>query len=113
LVVAELGGHRGLWFFADFRDSLLQAAQLDAEAVAVDDGVEVRVTAHNLVRELTVLADVAAADAEADRALVTLLPGEQTTFHIRTSERSDPDRFLSPLVLRSANALVCNRKVHA
>ncbi|WKK73082.1 hypothetical protein Q0F99_09680 [Rathayibacter oskolensis] len=42
-------------------------------------------TARTLVRELALLADVAAPDAEVDDMLVTLLPGESVTFHVRTA----------------------------
>jgi len=109
-VVADLGDERGLWFFAEFRDSALLAADLETEARRVDGGVQVVVTARSLVRELSLLADVAAPDAEVDEMLVTLLPGERAVFTIRTGSDVDPSRFLSPDVLRSANALLINRK---
>ncbi|MHB1491169.1 MAG: glycoside hydrolase family 2 protein [Cellulomonas sp.] len=110
-VVAELGDERGLWFFAEFRDSALAAADVETEARRVDGGVQVVVTARTLVRELSLLADVAAPDAVVDEMLVTLLPGERAVFTIRTGSDVDPSRFLSPDVLRSANALLSNRKV--
>lgn len=72
----------------------------------MDDGVEVTVRARSLVRELALIADVAAPDAEVDAMLVTLLPGESTTIRIRTRSGVDPSRFLEPDVLRSANALL-------
>lgn len=109
LVVAELGGTRGLWFFAELRDSSLRPAELETAARRVDGGVEVVVTARTLVRELALLVDVAAPDAEVDDMLVTLLPGERATFTIRTDSDVDPSRFLSPDVLRSANALLTQR----
>ena len=110
LVVAEVGEHRGLWFFSELRDSALTTADLEATARPVDGGVEVAVTARNLVRELALLADVAAPDAEVDDMLVTLLPGERAVFTIRTGSDVDPSRFLSSDVLRSANALLTDRK---
>jgi len=113
LVIAELGGTRGLWFFAELRDSALRPAELETEARRVDGGVEVVVTARTLVRELALLVDVAAPDAEVDDMLVTLLPGERASFTIRTGSDVDPSRFLSPDVLRSANALLTTRKVTA
>lgn len=113
LLVAELDGERGLWFYAELRDSALGAAALETEAHRVDDGVEVVVTARSLVRELSLLVDVAAPDAEVDDMLVTLLPGERRVFTIRTGSDVDPSRFLSADVLRSANALLTTRKVPA
>lgn len=109
-VVAEVGEQRGLWFFSELRDSGLTAADLETSARRVEGGVEVTVTARNLVRELALLADVAAPDAEVDDMLVTLLPGEQAVFSIRTGSGVDPSRFLSSDVLRSANALLTRRK---
>jgi len=110
LMVAELGDERGLWFFAELRDSALGEADLETEARRVDGGVEVVVTARTLVRELALLVDVAAPDAEVDDMLVTLLPGERAVFTIRTGSDVDPSRFVSPDVLRSANALLTRRK---
>ncbi|MDP9027787.1 MAG: glycoside hydrolase family 2 protein, partial [Actinomycetota bacterium] len=109
-VVAEFGDERGLWFFAELRDSELPEAELSAEAHRVDGGVEVVVTAHALVRELALLADVAAPDAEVDDMLVTLLPGERAVFTVRTASDVDPERFLEHDVLRHANALVTGRR---
>lgn len=106
LVVAELGDERGLWFFAEFRDSALAAAEVETDARRVDGGVEVTVTARTLVRELALLVDVADPSAEVDDMLVTLLPGESKTFVIRTTSDADPARFTGPDVLRSANALL-------
>jgi beta-mannosidase len=110
LLVAESAGERGLWFFTEPRDSALSEARLETEARAVDGGVEITVTAVDLVRELAVLADVAAPDAEADDMLLTLLPGERAVITVRTASGVDPARFLEPDVLRNANALLSPRK---
>jgi beta-mannosidase len=106
LVVAQLGAERGLWFFTELRDSALPEADLRTEARRIDGGVEVRVTAATLVRDLALLVDVADPGAEVDEMLVTLLPGEQAVFTVRTGGGLDPDRFVAPDVLRSANALL-------
>jgi beta-mannosidase len=58
-----------------------------------------------VIRDLTVLADRVASDAVADNALVTLLPGESTTFTVRTTAQFNPDLLLARDVLRSANQL--------
>jgi beta-mannosidase len=109
LVVAELGDERGLWFFAEFRDSELPVADIESHARRVEGGVEVTVTAHNLLRELALLADVASPDAEVDTMLVTLLPGERAIFTITTDSHVEPERFLQPDVLRHANSLLTTR----
>ncbi|RPF20209.1 glycoside hydrolase family 2 protein [Myceligenerans xiligouense] len=125
LIVASAGDVRGTWFFTEPRDSALAAPDLDARVEPAGDGrLAVRVTARNLVRDLTLLADKARPDAVADQALVTLLPGETTTFEVtfgawpgggaaadRGGRRSgtdapDPAVLTAPRVLRSLNQLV-------
>ncbi len=59
------------------------------------DGVDVTVTAATLLRDLTLLPDGIDEDAEADRNLLTLLPGESATWHVRTRH---PERFDEPTV---------------
>ncbi|TDC49189.1 glycoside hydrolase family 2 protein [Jiangella ureilytica] len=107
LVVASVGDVRGLWFFADYRDSRLTAPRLRAVAEpAGDDGYRVRVTAESLVRDLALLADKAHPDAVVDDQLVTLLPGEQVTFRVSAPPGLDPAAFMDPRVLRTANDLL-------
>ena len=69
----------------------------------------VTVTASNVVRELTLLADRVSASAVADRALETVLSGESVEFRVSGAEGVDPARFSDPAVLRSANDLVVKR----
>ncbi|MFH8250565.1 glycosyl hydrolase 2 galactose-binding domain-containing protein [Microbacterium sp. B2969] len=106
LVVAEIDGVRGEWFFAEPRDSALGAADLAVATSAVDGGTLVTVTARGLVRDLTILADKLDPAAVASDGLVTLLPGESTGILIRHSGDLDLDRVSAPEVLRSANQLV-------
>jgi beta-mannosidase len=73
--------------------------------VAVPDGYRVTVTAAAFARDVAVLVDRVAPDAEVDEQLVDLLPGESRTFTVRTGASVDPAAFLAPEVLRSANAL--------
>lgn len=107
-VVVDISGVRGLWFFAEHRDSTLTAADLTATARSVEDGFEVRVTARNLVRDLALLVDKVDPDAVVDDMLVTLLPGETATFHVRTAWSGEPERFIAPDVLRTSNQLVAD-----
>ncbi|GAB3171859.1 hypothetical protein GCM10027059_40790 [Myceligenerans halotolerans] len=130
LIVASVDGVRGTWFFAEPRDSALEAPDLDARVEPAGEGrFVVRVTARNLMRDLTLLADKAHPGAVADQALVTLLPGETTTFVVRLGEGGpagaagaagaggpggaggpagmpDPAVLTAPRVLRSLNQLV-------
>ena len=61
------------------------------------------------VRDLALLVDRIAPDAEVDEMLVTLLPGESVTFHVTGAEGADPLDFSDPLVLRSVHQLVAGR----
>jgi beta-mannosidase len=96
---------RALWFFAADRELVLPAAQWSASAMAADGGYRIDVTAGSLVRELAPLVDMVAADATVDEMLVTLLPGESTSFVVRTDAVVDPARLIDPTVLRCANQL--------
>jgi beta-mannosidase len=105
-VVASTGDHRSFWWFAEARDSTLPAAEMDATATRVDGGVEVRITAKSVIRDLAVLADVVSSDAQADRTLITLLPGEEAVVRISTDWPGDARRFVESDVIRTMNDLV-------
>ena len=106
LLVAQVNGVRGEWFFAEPRDSALGAAEVDVETAAVTGGTLVTVTARTLVRDLTILADKLDPSAVAADGLVTLLPGESSGILIRHAGELDLQRLTAPEVLRSANQLV-------
>jgi beta-mannosidase len=108
LLVADLGGVRGLWFFAEPRDSALAAPRLETEVLPAADGVVLRVTAANLVRDLTLLVDKVSPDAVVDDMLVTLLPGESVDLHVTLPGGTTVDTaaLVAPDVLRSLNQLV-------
>ena len=57
LVVAQALGTRGVWFFAEPRDSGLPAARTSVAVTAGDAGFDVTVTAQVLLRDLTLLVD--------------------------------------------------------
>ncbi|MBD5786251.1 glycoside hydrolase family 2 protein [Cellulosimicrobium terreum] len=113
LLVASLGDERALWFFAEPRDSLLGAPRLVTEASREPHGWAVRVTAENLVRDVTMLVDKVHPDLAVDDMLVTLLPGESVTFHVRGPEATlaavEACALVGPRVLRSTNQLVTGR----
>jgi beta-mannosidase len=82
-----------------------EAAALTARAAAVEHGYRVDVRAASFTRDVAVLADRLAPDAEVDEMLVNLLAGETRSFFVRTEARLDPAELTGPLVLRTANGL--------
>ncbi|MEE2039818.1 glycoside hydrolase family 2 protein [Nocardiopsis sp. CT-R113] len=76
---------------------------LTAVAVPVPGGYRVDVRASSFVRDVSVLADRAARDAEVDDMLVDLLAGETHSFTVRTEAEIDPLSLTTAAVLRSAN----------
>ena len=109
LLVATLGDTRGLWFFAEYRDSRLDSPRLVVAATRVADGYAVTVTASNLVRDLALLVDKLDTAARVDDQLVTLLPGESVTFAVKSAAEIDDAAWGASTVLRSANQLVVGR----
>lgn len=106
LVRADVGDCFGYWFFAEGRDSALVEPRLETKLDPTEDGYTLTVVANSLVRELTILVDKVAPDAWIDRALVTLMPGEQAIFRIVTKAVITHEDIVSGEVLRSANQLV-------
>jgi beta-mannosidase len=106
VLVVDTESARGLWFFAEDRDSDLPPPSYDASVTRTAAGFAVHVAALSLVRDLALLVDKVNPDAIVDDMLTTLLPGETLTWQVTSSADADPDAFLHPTVLRSANQLV-------
>ena len=106
LLVVDFGDTRAFWFFAEYRDSALEHARLSTSVETVDGGVDVTVTAENLVRDITMLVDKVDPEATVDDQLVTLLPGESVKFRVTTDRAIDARLLVSDRVLRTANQLV-------
>ena len=106
LLVATLGATRGLWFFAEYRDSALAPAEFATVVEPIGAGYAVTVTATTLIRDLSLLADKLDPAARVDDMLVTLLPGESVTFVVTTTAQLRDADLTSPGVLRSANQLL-------
>lgn len=105
-VAAELStGERAFWYFAEDPALRLSPAPFTASAQAAEDGYVVRVRAHSLAKDVTLLADRVNASARVDRGLVTLLPGEEAEFRVTAPAGLDPQAFTGRLVVRSANDL--------
>jgi beta-mannosidase len=91
------------WFFAGDLEQKLPDAEYSVATDEIPGGYRVTVTAETLLRDLTLAADLVAEDAVADRALLTVLPGETATFTVRAPAHLDPAAFTS--ALRTANQL--------
>jgi beta-mannosidase len=113
VLVATLGGVRGLWFYAEYRESELLEARLVTSAEASATGYRVTVSAETLVRDLALLVDKVDPDAVVDDMIVTLLPGETVVFDVTSAAVFDPARLLDPRVLRSANQLLHSSETSA
>jgi beta-mannosidase len=101
-----MGGERGLWFFADYKESGLDAGGLTTRAIRVEGGYRVECTATTVVRDLALLVDKVDPEAVVDTMLVDLLPGESVSFSIASDLERDPSVFLAPAVLKTANGLL-------
>ncbi|PPF66663.1 beta-mannosidase [Clavibacter michiganensis] len=108
LLVVDFAGSRAFWFYAEYRDSALEAAHVTTSVRQTDGATEVTVTAENLVRDLTLLVDKVDPAAVVDDQMVTLLPGESVTFRITSPTPLDAEALVSPSVLRTANQLVAD-----
>ncbi len=106
LVVTGDAVDRAWWFFVEDRDAALPPPALTATMTTGSPGYQLHLVAQSLVKDVTLLVDKAAPDAVADQALLTMLPGEQTTVAVRTQQSLTEQALLDPLVLRSANQLL-------
>lgn len=106
VLCASVGQTRGLWFYAEARDTELAAPELSTNVRTTDEGLVLTVTAANLVRDLVVLADKLDPKARVDKGLVTLLPGESASFTITSAGELDHEALSEARVLRSANQLL-------
>ncbi|GAA3452785.1 glycoside hydrolase family 2 protein [Dactylosporangium matsuzakiense] len=106
LLVADLPGDRAVHFFAEDVDLAYPRPSAAVTVSAAPDGVDLHVTAHTLLRDLTVFPDRVDPAATVDRQLLTLLPGETVTLHVTGAGELDPQRWSSAPVLRTANDLI-------
>ncbi|GAA1696430.1 glycoside hydrolase family 2 protein [Fodinicola feengrottensis] len=106
LLVVESSAGRACWFFRPDKDLSLPVDRYDVSSSTMAGGYRVSVTARSLLRDVAVLADRVAVDAEVDDMLVTLLPGETVMFEVRTAVDLDPALLTGPTVVRTANQLV-------
>jgi beta-mannosidase len=105
LILAEADGHRSWWFFAEDKDIPWPAAKFTAAVTSAGERTKVTVTAHTIVRALTIFPDRVHPSAEADAAGITLLPSESFTFDIRSDQPLDAAALTNRPVLRCVNDL--------
>jgi beta-mannosidase len=106
LLVADSDTGRATWFFAEDEHLAYPAAAHTVTVSTVATGLAVAVTAHTLIRDLTLFPDRLDPHATVDDQLVTLLPGETVTFTVHTTQPLDTAALSTPPVLRSANDLI-------
>jgi beta-mannosidase len=105
IIVARIEGVTTVHTFVEDIELALEADPLDVHVERIDDGYAVNVTARTLARDITLLADRAAADATVDDALVTLPAGQSATFRVRTKASELQEALDRAPVLRTANDL--------
>ena len=96
---------RAIHLFAEDLELAYDPRALTATATPVGGGYRVDVRATSFARDVAVLADRLAPDAEVDDMLVILLAGESHSFLVHTTARLDPAELTRAPVLRSANDL--------
>ncbi|TDN91540.1 glycoside hydrolase family 2 protein [Microbacterium sp. BK668] len=106
IVIEPVGADRALWFFAEDRDLLYRPPALATSVERHGEDVRVTITSDVLVRDVCVFPDRLADAAEADDALITLLPGETRIVNVTGIAAGEEHKLLRRPVLRSANDLV-------
>ncbi|WP_327633025.1 glycoside hydrolase family 2 protein [Kribbella sp. NBC_00482] len=99
LLRARLGDSEATWFYA--RDFELTYPKAKYEVEVTSGSVEV--TARTLLRDVCLFVDRLSPNAFVDRALVTLLPGEQVRFGITCDDRLPAEQLVRAPVLRCVN----------
>ena len=107
LVTGPHDGPRATWFTKEDKDMEWAQARFGTEVRQVEGGVSVTVEAETVLRDLCVFADRLDPDAEVDKAMVTLIPGEKTTFTVSSQKLHDDPELAEALcskpVLRAVN----------
>lgn len=106
--VVACGASTGLRALAYFVEdtSLALASDLTGVAQTTPRGYELELSATGLVKDIFVQADKVDPAASVDGGLITLLPGETVRLQVKAAAGLDPNAFLAPDVLRTANDLV-------
>jgi beta-mannosidase len=102
-ILAEAGGLRAFWFFAEDVEINYPAADYDIHVVEGTGDWEVTVKAKSFLRDVCLFVDRIHPDAEIDDMLITLLPGESRCFRLKTPVRIDASVASIPSVFRCVN----------
>lgn len=106
LLVARLGESRALWFAAEDRDFGYDDPGLTVDVETVPGGLDVRVQAVGLARDVLLQPDRIHPRAVADKGFVTLLAGESTVYHVRAPIELDPGLVKAPWVLTELSSVL-------
>ncbi|CAN5313818.1 glycoside hydrolase family 2 protein [soil metagenome] len=106
LLRAQADDLKAHWFFCDYRDSELAAPRWSTDLNRNASAYTLRITAENLVRDVSLLIDKVDTNAHVDTMLTTLLPGEEVKVCFESKMDLSIQELVSPHVLRSANQLV-------
>ncbi|WP_433303806.1 glycoside hydrolase family 2 protein [Actinoplanes sp. CA-030573] len=106
LLVSRFGDVRALWFAAEDRDFAHDDPGLTVEVETVPGGLDVRVQAVGLARDVLLQPDRIHPGAVCDRGFVTLLAGESAVFRVRAPLDLDPGSVKSPWVLTTLAAVL-------
>jgi beta-mannosidase len=109
LLTADPDTGRTTWFFSADHQLAYPEPAYQPTVTPVSGGYTVAVTAHSLIRDLSLFPDRLDPAASVDDQLITLLPGETATFTVRTDHPLDTAALTRTPVLRSANELVSGR----
>ena len=90
---------------AEVVDQALRPDPLEASIAVEDRGYRLTLTARAYARDVFCMVDKVDPAASIDGGMATLLPGESVVWHITSAPVGDPETFLSPRVLRTANDL--------
>ena len=100
------GFNRAFRNYAEPVNQILDADALEMEVEPSEDGFDVIVTATSYVRDVFLQADRVDPCARVDAGLISLLPGDSFTFHVRGATSANTEDFKAPFVLCSVNSLV-------
>jgi beta-mannosidase len=106
LLVSRLGEARALWFAVADREFSYDDPGLTVDVQTVPGGLDVRVQAVGLARDVLLQADRIHPDAVVDQGFVTLLAGESAVFHVRAPIDLDPGSVKTPWVLTDISSVL-------
>jgi beta-mannosidase len=111
-LVARLDGVRNLWFAVADKEFRYPDPGLTVTVEPAPDGLDVRVRAAALARDVLLQPDRLHPRAVTDRGFVTLLPGESTSFPVRVPPGLvlDPASVTSPWVLTDLYAVLTSQE---